>query len=665
MPEIQRERNYLSLRRGLNTVSNEITFPDEFTSDELNYTIEPDGSRKRRRGLKEESGGTPIEIQTGGTYWQSTKDDYSRSFKWPAAGGIPDNDLIVHQFGKSLWFTKDDETLSANVITREIARSDLVSTGDFASDTNWTKGTGWTISGGTATHAAGSASSLSQADTGIINTYWYRVTFDVSGRSAGTVTPSIKGRSGTAVSANGTTITQDIQASTGGTSTAISFACSSDFDGSLDNVTVKYLEPLKVRLPLTEKSFWADPQSTTITAAMIAAEPCSFSVHRGMLVITHKYLKPMYIEALPEPSPSSNQIDDDLEVRLYINRINLRIRDFEGIEDGVTNTQKLTGTITADHNYNLRNRGWMTDDITAFKTAKGFHPTKNMQWWKGYTRAATYTPNDGSSPVAAADGFGDYVFSSYKLDTEVFGDASAPQGALVISPLDTTVGFGTSGYTYSANTAEIPLIADPSAADSSTFYWTNSSGVKSNVDSGKGSATTVYITLEAAHNSTTALVKDSTFIIDEQNWTYISNDDGNDVEWTGLNRIFSVRDRFDSNNSYTGAGGATLVAPTVADTANNTAAIANIITDGAGASTANDLIQVAVYQIATDIADWQPGDYSRDGFFQSQSISNSSGDVSDTAPAVTAAFAGRVWYAGMSHSDYFLFSSSSKTRDFR
>ena len=232
MPQASQERNYLSLRKGLNTVSNEITFPDEYTSDELNYTIEPDGSRKRRRGCKRESGGSVKTIQTGGTYFATN--DWCRSYKWPSAGGRDGNDLIVHQIGDTLWFTQDAETVSTT----------------FLSDT----------------------------------------------------------------------------------------------------------------VDITAKARWADPTSSTVTAALVAAEPCSFAAYRGYLIVTNKYLKPFYVKV-------------DASNNVCVNDIELIIRDFEGIDDlNVAIDEEPTGTITDSHNYNLRNRGWKAADITTYYTNQSKNP---------------------------------------------------------------------------------------------------------------------------------------------------------------------------------------------------------------------------------------------------------------------------------------------------
>ena len=118
--------------------------------------------------------------------------------------------------------------------------TELVSNGDFASDTIWTKGTGWTISGGTGTHAAGTASDINQTVSVLEDTY-YRLEFDVTGRTAGSVTPDIGGTNGTAISADATDIKETIRAGAGGD---IRFEATSDFDGSIDNVSLKQIDHL-------------------------------------------------------------------------------------------------------------------------------------------------------------------------------------------------------------------------------------------------------------------------------------------------------------------------------------------------------------------------------------------------------------------------------------
>ena len=117
---------------------------------------------------------------------------------------------------------------------------DLVDNGTFTTDTEWTKGTGWTISGGTATHAAGTASTLQQSIL-LPNETFYRVQFDVTGRTAGSVTPIVGSGTGTAIVADATNIKETIYMASGG---QLNFNATSDFDGSIDNVSLKDVDDL-------------------------------------------------------------------------------------------------------------------------------------------------------------------------------------------------------------------------------------------------------------------------------------------------------------------------------------------------------------------------------------------------------------------------------------
>lgn len=124
------------------------------------------------------------------------------------------------------------------IVTDSDSWTDIVTNGTFATDlTGWT-GTNWAQSAGTALHTAGATDGLVQSLT-IVSGVTYRVTFTVSGRTAGDVTPSIGAVAGTAVSAD-STVTQYIVADTDGT-LDLAFTPSTDFDGALDDISC---EPL-------------------------------------------------------------------------------------------------------------------------------------------------------------------------------------------------------------------------------------------------------------------------------------------------------------------------------------------------------------------------------------------------------------------------------------
>lgn len=115
--------------------------------------------------------------------------------------------------------------------------SDLVSNGNFASDTVWTKGTGWTIAGGVATKSAGTASVLSQSITLTAGKYYF-IQFQVT-RSAGTVLARFTG--GTTVSGFSRNVRggyYDMLLAVSG-NTTLEFSADSAFAGTVFNVVVR------------------------------------------------------------------------------------------------------------------------------------------------------------------------------------------------------------------------------------------------------------------------------------------------------------------------------------------------------------------------------------------------------------------------------------------
>jgi hypothetical protein len=125
-----------------------------------------------------------------------------------------------------------------NVSVQEVGEN-LVTNGTFDSDSQWGKGVGWTISGGTASsdgsQTSGSSLTLNNAskyETGKT----YTVTFTISNYSAGGVNPHIRGDAFGEVSGNGTHTVTGVAGSS--SPTGINMYASSTFVGSIDNVIV-------------------------------------------------------------------------------------------------------------------------------------------------------------------------------------------------------------------------------------------------------------------------------------------------------------------------------------------------------------------------------------------------------------------------------------------
>lgn len=125
----------------------------------------------------------------------------------------------------------DGITLSAGVVY-----PDLVVNGTFDTNTDWTKGTGWSISGGSANHSTNGIGNLSQSIT-IIPGQTYRVTYRVLNYTSGTVTPTLGGVELTPRTAAGTYMEVILAVD----NTGIYFATDNTARLSLDSVTI-YLD---------------------------------------------------------------------------------------------------------------------------------------------------------------------------------------------------------------------------------------------------------------------------------------------------------------------------------------------------------------------------------------------------------------------------------------
>ena len=277
--ELQTTKDYYRINRGLNTESNEISFPDGYSTDESNYELLLDGSRRRRKGLAQESGGSAL--ATGESLSDTTG---YRSYVWRGVGGDPSKNVIIHQVGTKLFISNDAETIS----------------------------------------------------------------------------------------------------------------------------TTYYDDPLDLR------TFKVDD---TVVDVTVGRELCSFSRVRGDLLITHKYLHPMYLSY------------DSTADEYTLTKVKLAVRDFYGIDDGV-GPQVTPSSIDDDHRYNLRNRGWIEQDISTFQTNStgNVYPSKVMIWHRGYRR---------QTDVNYSDLDGIQIFNTAKLEAEQFGQSDAPQGGLFLDPLDT------------------------------------------------------------------------------------------------------------------------------------------------------------------------------------------------------------------------------------
>jgi hypothetical protein len=141
---------------------------------------------------------------------------------------------------------------------------ELVTNGTFDTDSDWTLGTGWTISGGVATHSGGVTSGLTQSIGPLAAGKVYKVSFTISGWDGrGIIVPAFSGGGGSdsiTVSSNGSYTRYIV---TTQTRTTLQVFTAAGWDGSIDNISVKEINPLAVSIAMEGTMTYADEDTAT------------------------------------------------------------------------------------------------------------------------------------------------------------------------------------------------------------------------------------------------------------------------------------------------------------------------------------------------------------------------------------------------------------------
>ncbi len=115
-------------------------------------------------------------------------------------------------------------------------KTNKVPNGDFVGTSGWTAGAGWTISGGKATHTAASGTATLVANCGEVANEFYRVSFVISGRTAGSLTSvSIGGTALTSTFNVDATYTEVVKMTN---TNDLIFTPDTGFDGAISSVSV-------------------------------------------------------------------------------------------------------------------------------------------------------------------------------------------------------------------------------------------------------------------------------------------------------------------------------------------------------------------------------------------------------------------------------------------
>ena len=102
---------------------------------------------------------------------------------------VKEDKLLAYNDNSGLFFNKEfdfSRGTSATYVAKDGLiktagiQPNVVSNGDFATDSDWTKGTGWTIADGSASYDASGTSALTSASTSIVSGKIYRLKFKIT-----------------------------------------------------------------------------------------------------------------------------------------------------------------------------------------------------------------------------------------------------------------------------------------------------------------------------------------------------------------------------------------------------------------------------------------------------------------------------------------------------
>lgn len=169
--------------------------------------------------------------------------------------------------------------------------------------------------------------------------------------------------------------------------------------------------------------------STSVTTSEIEKMDLDMTDGDNKLFVTGRYIQPFYVECTEF-------------FGIDVNKIQIRERDYAGIDDGITLTATPKTTLPATHKYNLMTRGWRVPNIESFETTNGYFPSKNMVHYLGYFRKV---PVDDAVPGTSNS----YTYQARTLAaihewsddaaaSQLLWDESAPTGSIRYNPFDNT-----------------------------------------------------------------------------------------------------------------------------------------------------------------------------------------------------------------------------------
>ncbi len=147
------------------------------------------------------------------------------------------------------------------------------------------------------------------------------------------------------------------------------------------NASVSPLASGRMDYALNLNSF----KSPTATLENVKNTRCDFAVGKGFLFIVQEYCDPISIKYDP--------VTDGFSAI----RIIIQTRDFDGVNDGLTNDAEPT-FLSPEHHYNLRNQGWVRSGSNSVQPN---YPTE-----EGVSTPGTSTPDGTGTGAGSGSGGG-------------------------------------------------------------------------------------------------------------------------------------------------------------------------------------------------------------------------------------------------------------------
>jgi hypothetical protein len=195
--------------------------------------------------------------------------------------------------------------------------------------------------------------------------------------------------------------------------------------------TLYFYDQATTPLSDQQKSFTIDLEDFAAPGATdIGNKIVQTASGKGLLFVVGEKIESFYIEY-------DSGTDD-----ITTTTINIEIRDFEGVDDGLDPNEEPS-TLTKEHSYNLKNQGWLSpgsgvnDPTTDYFSARSVYPPNSKQWWQAKDGSDNFDSNllrkfSGGNTVAPR---GHYILKAFYQDrSNVSGVANLPVNSVSSRP---------------------------------------------------------------------------------------------------------------------------------------------------------------------------------------------------------------------------------------